>query len=256
MTTNDTYEAGLHFEFTGETKSTPTGVVLQRICATKPLPRFDVRVGDVGGWIESESNLSGGAWVYGDARVSGGARVSGDAQVYDNAWVYGNAQVSGNARVSGDALVYDNARVSGDARVYGGANLSGDAWVSGYARVFGGARVSGGARVYGDAQVYDNAWVFGDARVSGDARVTETQHVLSVGPLGSESVNATAFRATTGHLLHVGCWHGTVDELAAEVERRAKNWQCDEPTAARWRAEYAALETLVRARITGWEASA
>ncbi len=65
-----------HFEFTGETKSTPTGVVLHRICATKPLPRFGVRVGDVGGWIESESNLSGNAWV------SGGALVSG------NAWVY------------------------------------------------------------------------------------------------------------------------------------------------------------------------
>ena len=161
-----------HFEFTGETKSTPTGVVLHRIRATKPLPRFDVRVGDVGGWIESESKLSGGAWVSGNAWVSGGARVSGDAQV------------------------------------------------------------------------------------SGDARVTEIQHVLSVGPLGSESVTATAFRDTTGHLLHIGCWRGTVDELAAEVERRAKNWQCDEPTAARWRAEYAALETLVRARITGWEASA
>ena len=185
-----------HFEFTGETKSTPTGVVLHRICATKPLPRFGVRVGDVGGWIESAANLSGGAWVYGDARVYGGAQVSGDAQVY------GGARVSGGAWVSGDALV------SGDAWVYGGA------------------------------------------------QVTETQHVLSVGPLGSESVTATAFRATTGHLLHVGCWRGTVDELAAEVERRAKNWQCDEPTAARWRAEYAALETLVRARITGWEASA
>lgn len=198
-----------HFEFTGETKSTPTGVVLHRIRATKPLPRFDVRVGDpFGGWIESESNLSGGAWVF------------------------GNAQVFGNARVSGDAWV------SGNARVYG------DAWVSGGARVFGNARVSGNARVYG------GAWV------SGDAWVTEIQHVLSVGPLGSESVTATAFRDTTGHLLHVGCWRGTVDELAAEVERRAKNWQCDEPTAARWRAEYAALETLVRARITGWEASA
>ena len=191
-----------HFEFTGETKSTPTGVVLHRIRATKPLPRFDVRVGDVGGWIESESNLSGAAWVSG------------------NAWVYGGARVCGNARVSGDA------QVSGNAWVY--------AW----------AVVSGNAQVSGNAWVYGNAWV------------TEIQHVLSVGPLGSESVTATAFRDTTGHLLHVGCWRGTVDELAAEVERRAKNWQCDEPTAARWRAEYAALETLVRARITGWEASA
>lgn len=162
-----------HFEFTGETKSTPTGVVLQRICATKPLPRFGVRVGDVGGWIESAANLSGGAWVSGDARVSG------------------------------------------------------DAWV------------------YGGAQVYDNA------------NLSESQHVITVAPVGSESVTATAFHTEDGkHLLHVGCWTGTVDTLAAEVERRAKGWRCDEATAARWRAEYTALETLVRARITGWEASA
>ncbi len=227
-----------HFEFTGETKSTPTGVVLHRIRATKPLPRFDVRVGDVGGWIESESNLSGGAWVSGNAWVSGGARVFDSARVSGGAWVSGNAWVYGNAWVSGNAWVYGNAWVSGDAQVSGNARVSGDA------QVYGGAQVSGGA------------WVSGDAQVSGDARVTEIQHVLSVGPLGSESVTATAFRDTTGHLLHVGCWRGTVDELAAEVERRAKNWRCDEPTAARWRAEYAALETLVRARITGWEASA
>ena len=174
-----------HFEFTGETKSTPTGVVLQRIRATKPLPRFDVRVGDVGGWIESAANLYSDAWVY------GGAQVYGDAQVYDNAWVYGDA------------------------------------------------------RVYGDAQVYDNA------------RVSESQHVITVAPVGSESVTATAFHTEDGkHLLHVGCWTGTVDTLAAEVERRAKGWRCDEATAARWRAEYTALETLVRARITGWAASA
>ena len=78
---------------------------LYRIKALKDFR--DVKKGTVGGYIESEQNLSqeGDAWVSGDARVSGNARVSGDA------WVSGNAQVSGYARVSGDA------RVSGYARV-------------------------------------------------------------------------------------------------------------------------------------------
>jgi hypothetical protein len=61
----------------------------------------DVSVGDIGGWVESEKNLSqvyGDAWVYGDAQVYGNARVYGDA------WVYGDAQVYGNARVYGDAI--------------------------------------------------------------------------------------------------------------------------------------------------------
>ena len=83
---------------------------------------FDnVKTGDVGGFVESENNLShdGLCWVYGNAQVSG------------NAWVSGNAQVSGNARVSGDARVCGDALVYGDARVYGDAVVSGDARVSG-----------------------------------------------------------------------------------------------------------------------------
>ena len=55
----------------------------------------DVKAGDLGGYIESESNLShdSNAWVYGDARVSGDAWVYGNARVYGNAWVYGDAQI-------------------------------------------------------------------------------------------------------------------------------------------------------------------
>ncbi len=75
-----------------------------------------VKKGDVGGFIESENNLSheGKCWVSGNARVHGNALVSGNAQVYGNARVYGDALVSGNARVHGDALVSGNALVHGD----------------------------------------------------------------------------------------------------------------------------------------------
>ena len=61
----------------------------------------DVKAGDLGGYIESESNLSddGNSWVYGNARVSGNARVYGDAEVYGDAWVSGNAWVSGDAKI-------------------------------------------------------------------------------------------------------------------------------------------------------------
>ena len=47
----------------------------------------NVTKGDIGGYIESEKNLSqdGNAWVSGDARVSGNACVYGNARVYGNA---------------------------------------------------------------------------------------------------------------------------------------------------------------------------
>ena len=93
------------YEFTGETRVSPFGTTLHRIRAIKNFG--NIRIGEFGGWIEKESNLStcDDAWVYGDARVYD------DAWVYDNAWVYGDARVYDNARVCGDARVYGDARV-------------------------------------------------------------------------------------------------------------------------------------------------
>lgn len=86
------------YELTNETKVV-FGTTLYRIRAL--IAFGNVSVGDLGGWIENESNLAhdGNAWVYDNARVSG------DAWVYGNAWVYGDAEVYGNARVYGNAEV-------------------------------------------------------------------------------------------------------------------------------------------------------
>jgi hypothetical protein len=58
----------------------------------------NVKVGDIGGWIESEHNLS----HEGDCWVSGNAQVSEDARVFGDARVSGNFEASGDASVGGD----------------------------------------------------------------------------------------------------------------------------------------------------------
>ena len=70
------------YELTDETK-TVCGVTLHRIRALTDIERWDVKAGELGGWIEKEANLDqeGNARVYGKARVSGNARVSGEAWV-------------------------------------------------------------------------------------------------------------------------------------------------------------------------------
>ena len=81
------------YELTSETKIV-FGHILYRI---KALYSFGyVSAGDLGGFLESEKNLSqnGNAWVFGNAEVYGDARVSGDARVYGNAEVSGDAEVS------------------------------------------------------------------------------------------------------------------------------------------------------------------
>ena len=95
------------WEFTGETKI-HFGVTLRRIRAAvefKLKCGIVIVKGELGGWIEKESNLYGNAWGSGDAYVYGNAMVSGDAYVYGNAWVSGDARVYGNAMVYGDARV-------------------------------------------------------------------------------------------------------------------------------------------------------
>ena len=124
------------------------GYTLHRIKAVKNFG--SVKAGELGGWIESEENLSqaDNAWVYNNAKVFDKARVYGDAAVSDDATVCGYAIVSDNARV------YDNAEVSDYVEVFE------NAIVFGHAKVYGKATINGDAKVYDAADyiVFKNFW--------------------------------------------------------------------------------------------------
>ena len=236
------------FEFTGETKTLLDGTVLHRIKALVCIKSNtgNVEVGDIGGWVEKEDNLShdGNAWVYGDAEVYGNARVFSDAKVcndakvygnalvYDNAWICGNAEVYDDARIHGDAKVCGNVKVLGKARVYanawvydnarvfGNADVYGDTWIYDNARVYGNARIYGDSRVCGNAEVCGNARFYGNARVYGDAEVYKMEHYLVMGPIGSRNAFTTFFRTKERNIKVVcGCFFGTIDEFLAKVKQ-------------------------------------
>ena len=125
------------FEFIEETKTTSWGVTVKRIVALRDFG--DVKVGDKGGFLEKEENLSheNDCWVYGEAQVYGEARVCDEARVCGKARVYGEAQVYGEARVCGEARVYDEAQVYGKARVYDEAQVCDEARVTTVVKTFG-----------------------------------------------------------------------------------------------------------------------
>lgn len=74
------------YELTDEKKQI-AGRTLFRIRALRDF--YDVKAGDLGGWIESENNLS----YSGDAWVSGKAVVFGDARVFGDAWIFGQGAI-------------------------------------------------------------------------------------------------------------------------------------------------------------------
>ena len=96
------------YELVESSKIISRNVILYRIKALVDIPKI-VKAGELGGYIESEKNLSheGNCWVGDNAQVSG------------NAYVYGNACVSGDANVGEDALILSNddyATISGFGR--------------------------------------------------------------------------------------------------------------------------------------------
>jgi carbonic anhydrase/acetyltransferase-like protein (isoleucine patch superfamily) len=110
---------------------------------------YRVRKGDLGGYIESESNLSqfNDCWVFHDAKVYDQAVISNDAEVSGQALVFDKARVYGEAQVYGNAVVYDQVGVYVKAQVYGNAIVSGHAQIHDNARVYGEAEIHSGARV-------------------------------------------------------------------------------------------------------------
>ena len=94
------------FEFTEETKTMPWGTTVKRIVALRDFG--DVKVGDKGGFLEKEENLShnNDCWVYGEAQVYDEARVCDEARVHGEAQVYGKARVTTVVKTFGNGFDY------------------------------------------------------------------------------------------------------------------------------------------------------
>jgi hypothetical protein len=122
--------------------------------------------GTLGGYIESESNLSqtGACFLDDKSRAFGQARITDDAQLHGEARDSG--QLSGRAAVYG--AISGNGQVKDSAVVYGQVYDNGivDQYATVNGQVFGNGRVGGHAKIYG--RVFGNASVGGDETVYGD----------------------------------------------------------------------------------------
>lgn len=161
------------------------GRKLFRIEAIKDF--YYIKKGSVGGFIESEKNLSqaGSCWVFNDAMVYDNARIYDDARIYNNAEVYENAEVFGSVEVSGHARVYGNAKVFCNAEVYG------------------------------EAEVFGNAIIHGNARIIGDAKVANNSDYIVFKNWWSSGRYFTWTRSN--NMWEVGCFFGTGEELIAKA---------------------------------------
>ena len=161
------------------------GRTLYRIRALKDFwtsPVQMVSEGDLGGYIESENNLSqeGYCWIYDNAKVYG------NAKVYDNAGIYGKAKICDYSQVYESAIVSDSTFICGHAKIYGNAKIYESAVVTGKAQIYNNAQVHGFAVVCGKAKICNFAQIYDSACVSDEAEVCGSSLVCNVAKIGKD----------------------------------------------------------------------
>lgn len=173
------------------------------------------------------------------AWVSGQVRVMDQSKVTDESWVGGSSLVSGwsvvkeKAMVVGNVQITDRSRVGGSSLLEGQVHIAEDAVVTGNTWIFGSARIKGMARVDGLA------------RIGLNARIFRTDHYITIGPIGSQSVTLTAWRDRDG----IGIGDDFTAGLIDEFEQQIINTYGDTQHGL----EYAAAIALIRARAASWE---
>ena len=146
---------------------------LHRIRALQDIGE-NVKAGDLGGFVESESNLStedDTSWIFDDAIACGNSYVDQDSSLSENAVVCGNAYVcdgsvlSGHARAEDDAytrraVMCGHARASAHSMILDSPNTGKRPILSENCIVYG--------TVMGDVRVMGSAVVLGDERIDND----------------------------------------------------------------------------------------
>lgn len=168
------------------------------------IPQRGVRAGDLGGYIESEANLSheGFCWVQNGAVVCDHASVSQNALISGSAIVTDSAHVSGWALVAGRSIISGSAKVTDDAVVSGEVEMTSDAVVSGYGRVKGKCRLGKGA-------IINSFWGNCD--------------YITIGPIGSRKDITTFYMTKDGIWVCCGCFNDSIKEFCAAVRKKHGN---------------------------------
>lgn len=125
--------ANKKYDFTGDTlviahpHIRDHTVTLHRIVSKVDIPRYSVTAGTIGGWIESEKNLSpcGEAWVAENSMVFDDAVCMVNALTTGNAVLYGYAVHRGSSVLGGTAVQCGFSQTAGDSKIYEGKVVKG-----------------------------------------------------------------------------------------------------------------------------------
>lgn len=155
-------------------------IPLYQIQAIIDIPKYNIKAGDFGGYIQSEYNLShsGSSWISNNAMVFDNAVVVEDALVSNNAIIFDSAWILNDAFVTDSSIVADSAWVADSAQIKGYSSILNNSCVFGNALITGNTIIKDSSRIYENAQingemvvVEDYSFVCGKTIIKGDINI-------------------------------------------------------------------------------------
>lgn len=208
-----------------------------------------LKTGQLGGWIEKESNLPNefvhpenpmmGAWVFNEAVVKNNAEISEKAQAFDHSIIEDNATIGNRAHIFDNAKLSQNSCVAWDAQIMQDAVISGKAKIFGYSKIFGQSIVTGNCMIFESSQVFGKSVIDGESIIRGnsvicDSDISESSYIfgsckirsglirgnkdfIEIGPIGMEYV--TFFKNKEGGISSVfGCVNCRIEDFIKNIK--------------------------------------
>lgn len=190
------------------------GRKLYRIRSLKDF--VDVKAGDLGGYVQSEKNLSqeGRCWIYDNGMVYDNAIVEKNATIRDNAVIKNNAIISDFSIISGHSRITGCSTVKGNASIYGNTLIANDATIYEY------AFINGKIKIFSNAKICGTSRIEGEAEIGENALIESASDYATVRGFGEQHRLTTFFRRSDGEIGVVcGCFQGkSLNEFRKQVK--------------------------------------
>lgn len=220
------------YRLTEAIKTTLDGRTLHRIEALRNIENQGeilVHRGDIGGFVESESNLShdGTCWIYdysearGNAKIMHDAKISGCSKVVGHAMVEHNAVINNRSIIAGVAIVRQHAFIY-HSNIYGGSNI-----IEGFVNIINTKIYGDRINIYGRVRTKSGVTIEGnDIKIGGDfvlhENTTINDHKDFIVMKNFWSSGRDIVYTISDKMWHAGCFHGTSKQLIEQAYIKSK----------------------------------
>ena len=149
------------------------GRILHRIRALKNFN--DVKTGDIGGFVESEWNLSqeGNCWIYDDAKSMDSAKCTDESQMYNGSCMYDNSRMLDNSRMYDNAMMYDNSKMFDNSKMYDNSRMYY------YSKMCDNSRMCDYSRMYDNTIMYDNSEMYDYSEMCNNSKMYDNSKMYN-----------------------------------------------------------------------------